>query len=128
MNGCGEEERGDQAPEPLAGRERTATERRGTSGCGLTRRTSTASPPEKEPQKYRFSERRERHAKIQQEDRPHVDRSNRHEKTRDDRPQRYGQPSPTSGRVILRCHGRGHRNSSRDIVFSEAKPHSRRRG
>ena len=47
-------------------------------------RTSSACPPEKKPQEYRFGERSERHAKVQKQQRPHIDSSKSNKKARDD--------------------------------------------
>src|SRR6266481_7294089 len=73
MNCCGEEERGDNAPKPLCGRQPATTKCRGAGRSRCARRTSSACPPEKKPQEYRFGERSERHAKVQKQQRPHID-------------------------------------------------------
>src|SRR5712691_11159532 len=106
MNRGGEEERGDKAPRPLRGRQSAAAERRGAGGLGCARGTSAARPPEIKREEYRLSEGREGHAKVQEQQRPHVGSGESNKKAGDDGPQQNGQLRPRIERAVLRRHGK----------------------
>src|SRR6266851_8475915 len=104
MNRRCEEERADKAPKPLHRGESAPSERRGAGALHRTRGTSAARPPEIKPEENRLDDRSKRHAKVYEQQRPHVGRNKSNDSTGDNGTKRNGQPRPTTGRAILRCH------------------------
>src|SRR5438105_13144937 len=72
VNRCRKSERGNNSPEPLHRRERTAPESNRASAMRSCWRTATARPPEIEPKENYFDSRSRRHANTQEEWRPDV--------------------------------------------------------
>jgi hypothetical protein len=112
MNRRREEERGDNAPRPLPARQRATAERRSTDGLRSPWGTSASGPPKIEREEYPLRDHSEWHAKLQEQQRPHVSSGERNEETGDNGPKRNGQPRPTTGRAIFRCHCKSPRNSN----------------
>src|SRR5579864_62309 len=105
MNGHGEEERGNEAPEPLRRSQSGSAKCNGASGVGLARRTPTGSPPQVHGEKYHLGNRSERRAKLQEKERPHVGGNKANKQPADDGPQRNWQFRPSAGRGFVRGHG-----------------------
>src|SRR5437763_16452376 len=75
VNRCRESKRGNNSPKPLRRRERTASESKRAGAAGSHWWTATARPPEVEHKENYFDSRSRRHAKAQEQWRPHVRRN-----------------------------------------------------